>query len=230
MRFAVEPPVATAGTAGLGRLDPALSWLAGAQGAWPPAAPSSVQRVRPGAGLQAGVKEADRLADAGADLVVLTSDDDPVPGVAVAAALLDLEPVAAVGTAGQADWAALTVGVRDGLRRARAHLGDPVELLEAAGSPAVGFAAGLLAQCAVRRTPVLLDGSPVVCGAALVAERLAPGGSLWWLAGAAPPNPAAARALADLDLAPLLDLRLGGPLGAELALTVLLQAVEHVRG
>lgn len=243
----------------LGRLGPALAWLAGAQGAWPPHAPTAVRYVhldgagpahRPGpdpgaadagaadAGaadlgdpdLLAGIAQADALADAGVDLVVLTSGGDQVPGIVVAATLLYLEPVHAVGTVATADWAAMTVGVRGGLRAGAAHLGDPAGLLRTVASPELARATGLLAQCAVRRTPVLLDGSANACGAALVAERLAPGAAAWWLAGQAPPNPAAAKALASVGLTPLLDLQLALPVGADLALSVLLRAVEVVGG
>ena len=235
----------------LGRLGPALAWLAAAQGAWPPHAPTTVRHLRlggtgprggdpadghpadedPGEGdLQAGIAQADELADAGVDLVVLTATGDQVPGIVVAATLLYLEPVHAVGTVATADWVAVTTGVRDGLRAGMAHLGDPVGLLRTVASPDLTRATGLLAQCAVRRTPVLLDGSATVCGAALVAERLAPGGAAWWLAGQAPPNPAAAKALTALGLTPLLDLELALPLGADLALSVLLQAIEVVGG
>ena len=247
--FRVDAPTDVDGElAGLGRLGPALTWLAAAQGAWPPREPTAVARVllsddHAATGdvedpVEAGAAQADELADRGTDLVVLSSAAGAVPGVVVAAAMLALEPVEAVGTStgsasspgGAAGWASLTVGVRDGLRRARPHLGDPLGLVDAAGSEALARATGMLAQCAVRRTPVLLDGSAVVCGAALVAERLAPGGCAWWLPGQAPPSPAAARALVELGLTPLLDLSLDLPLGAELALSVLLQAVEHVRG
>ena len=245
----------------LGRLGPALAWLAAAQGAWPPHAPATVRHLRLGGtgprdgdptdgnptdgnptdgnptdgnpadgDLQAGFAQADDLADAGVDLVVLTATGDQVPGIVVAATLLYLEPVHAVGTVATADWVAVTTRVRDGMRAAMAHLGDPVGLLRAVASPDLTRATGLLAQCAVRRTPVLLDGSATVCAAALVAERLAPGGATWWLAGQAPPNPAAAQALTAVGLTPLLDLQLSLPLGADLALSVLLQAVEVVGG
>lgn len=216
----------------LGRLGPALAFLATAQGAWPPRTPTAVRRVvvhDADGGLEQGVALADEIADGGGDLVVLSADAEQTTGIVVVAALLDLEPVQAVGTVGSADWAGLIAGVRDGLRTARDHLADPHGLLDATASPALSVTTGLLAQCAVRRTPVLLDGSPLVCGAALVAERLAPGGAAWWLAGQAPPNPAAARALADLGLVPLLDLQLATPLGGDVALGVLLQAVEAVR-
>ena len=225
------PAVGTADRA-LGRIGAALERLASTQGSWPPRPPRSVRRLvlgdlasRETGSREAGVSLADEIADSGHDLVVLSCDADQVAGIVVVAALLDLEPVHAVGTVPGADWAALTVGVRTGLRATRSHIGDPVALLEAVGSPALATAAGLLAQCARRRTAVLFDGSPLVCGAALVAERLAPGASAWWIAGQVPPNPAAARALADLDLVGLLDLALALPLGADLALSVLLQAL-----
>ena len=54
--------------------------------------------------------------------------------------------------------------------------------------------AGFLAQAAVRRTPVLLDGV-VVTAAALVAERLAPGARQWWQAGHRSTEPAHTLAL-----------------------------------
>lgn len=211
----------------LGRLGPALAWLSAAQGVWPPAAPTHVQRVAVTGGSRAdGMRQADELADGGCDLVVLSTDADPVPGLVALSALLDLEPVAAVGTSAGADWAALTTGVRDGLRTARMHVGDPDGLLAATGGGALAHATGLLAQCAVRRTPVLLDGSAVAAAAAVIAERLAPGAPQWWLPGQVPPAPAARQGLADLGLTGLLDLGFAGPAGAELALSVLLQAVE----
>ena len=220
------PSVGTADRA-LGRIGAALERLASTQGSWPPRPPRSVRRLLLGdqGSRETGSSLADEIADSGDDLVVLSCDADQVAGIVVVAALLDLEPVHAVGTVPGADWAALTVGVRTGLRATRSHIGDPVALLEAVGSPALATATGVLAQCARRRTAVLLDGSPLVCGAALVAERLAPGASAWWIAGQVPPNPAAARALADLDLVGLLDLALALPLGADLALSVLLQAL-----
>ena len=229
------PPPEAVGSAdrALGRIGASLERLAATQGSWPPRTPSSVRRIvltdsgrREAGSREAGTALADEIVDRGGDLVVLSCDADQVAGIVVAAALLALEPVHAVGTVPGADWAALTVGVRTGLRATRTHVGDPVDLLAAADSPVLSTAAGLLAQCARRRTPVLLDGSPLVCGAALVAERLAPGASAWWIAGQVPPNPAAARALVDLDLVGLLDLQLALPLGGDLALSVLLQALQ----
>lgn len=236
-RFPVEAPLPVHGAdPSLGALGPALERLAAVQGGWPPRAPASVRRLvvvdghAPTGSVEVGREAADALADAGADLLVLGSAGDPVPGLVAAAALLALEPVRAVGTSAVPAWAARTVAVRDGLRACRPHLADPDALLDALGGGAVAELAGLLAQCAVRRTPVLLDGSALVAGAALVAERLAPGASGWWLAGQAPPAPAAAAALADLGLRPLLQLGLDRPEGAALAELVLMGALELLDG
>jgi len=213
----------------LGRLRPALAWLADVQGAWPPRRPSAPRSVvdEPGS-LREGIAAADAAADSGADLLVLASRSSVVPGIIAAAALLDLEPVRAVGTAAgaTADWAAQIVGVRSGLRACRPHLGDPHALLDAIASPVLSRLTGLLAQAAVRRTPVLLDGSALTAGAALLAERLAPGARAWWLAGHAPVAPAAALALSDLGLTPLLDLGLDVPAAGDVAREVLTRAVD----
>ena len=84
-----------------------------------------------------------------------------------------------------------------------------------------------LAQAAVRRTPVLLDG--VVIGAAgLVAERLAPGASQWWLAAHRSVEPAHALALEHLGLKPVVELqmRLGEGSGALTVLPLVTTAVR----
>lgn len=222
------PTVVAAPPRSLGRLGPALAWLAGAQGAWPPVVPRDVRRVvadDDGGSRDEGQAEADRLADGGADLLVVGASGDQVPGLVVLSALLDLEPVQAVGTAAAQDWARLTTGVRDGLRGARMHVGDPDGLLTSVDSPALARLTGLLAQSAVRRTPVVLDGAPLTAAAALLAERVAPGAPAWWLAGQVPPAPAARLGLADLGLVGLLDLGLDRPEGADLARSVLEQAV-----
>jgi nicotinate-nucleotide--dimethylbenzimidazole phosphoribosyltransferase len=217
-----------------GRLEPALRWLARCQGAWPPRPPRAARRIdvdgSAAGSLPGGAARADEAVDEGADLLVVSSSGDQAAGVVVLAVLLDLEPVRAVGTAGGPDWTRLTVAVRDGLRRARAHRADPAGLLEATGAGVVAELGGLLAQSAARRTPALLDGSSAVAAAALVAGRLAPGASTWWLAGQAPPGPAARAAHAELALEPLLDLGLGLPVGADLAAQVLEAGIGMLGG
>jgi len=202
-----------------------LAWLAGTQGGWPPCAPrrAAYLDVTDGQGLAHGRVEADALADSGVDLLTLEASGDPVPSLVVICALLDLEPVLAVGTSTDPGWPTRLVAVRDGLRAARQHVGDPEQL---AADPVIGRIAGLLTQCAVRRTGVVLGGSVVLAAAGLIAERMAPGARHWWLAGSAPSSTAARLALADLALDPLLELGLEVPGGGRLATDLLLRGVE----
>jgi nicotinate-nucleotide--dimethylbenzimidazole phosphoribosyltransferase len=229
-RIEVHAPEQVTTPRGLGRLGPALAWLGSVQGSWPPAIPSQVRSVVVDSGSrEAGQRQADELADGGCDLLLVGGRGNEVAGLVALSALLDLEPVQAVGTSAGQDWARLTTGVRDGLRAARMHVGDPDGLLRTIGSGGLAHCTGLLAQSAARRTPVLLDGSALVAAAALVAERLAPGAQAWWLPGQVPPTPAARQGLADLGLHGLLDLGFGGPEGAELARAVLEQSVALVQ-
>ena len=232
MRTYPEPPDALEAAAPqLGALGPPLVRLARAQGAWPPVAPARVVDAPAAADWQAGVAAADALVDGGADLVVAAgSSDGGDRALGLLAVLLDLEPVAAVGTAAAPGWAGRVAAVRDGLRAGRPHRADPTRLVAALGVEAVAGLAGVLGQCAVRRTPVLLSGAADVVAAALLAERVGPGTADWLLAGCSPPAGATARALSDLGLVPLLDLRLDRPEGAALALQVLLRGVGLAGG
>lgn len=220
-----RPPRVPPPPASLGRLGTALAWLASAQGTWPPHAPARPRAVdvTVGEGVAGGRREADALADEGVDLLVLESGAESTAALAVVCVLLDLEPLLAVGTAAGPDWAARLVAVRDGLRDARQHVGDPERL---ASDLVVGRLTGLLAQSAARRTPVILGSSPVLAAAALLAERLAPDARHWWLLGSQPTDTAARLALADLALEPLLELGLQVPGGARLAADLLVRGVE----
>ena len=211
--------------AGLGSLGESLAWLAGTQGSWPPQPPRRLTAldVVEGAGLAAGRAEADALADSGVDLLVVEASGDVTAGVVVLCALLDVEPVLGLGTSTAAGWSAQLVAVRDGLRAARAHVGDPEQL---AADPVVGRVAGLLAQSAVRRTAVVLGGSPVVAAGALVADRLEPDARHWWLQGTSATTTGARLAFADSGLAPLLDLGVTVPGGAQLAADLLLRGIS----
>ena len=102
-----------------------------------------------------------------------------------------------------------------------------VALLATAGGADLAAMAGFLAQAAVRRTPVVLDGV-VVGAAAVVAEEQAPGAREWWVAGHQSAEPAHAIALGHLNLKPLLEfeMRLGEGSGAVAALPLLISAVK----
>lgn len=184
------------------------------------------------AAVAAGRAVADDEVDGGADLLVvgdLGIGNTTVASVLIAA-LTGAEPVAVVGRGSGIDdatWMRKAVAIRDGLRRARPVSADPVALLRVAGSADIAAAAGFLAQAAVRRTPVVLDG--LVSGAAaLLAEELAPGAREWWVAGHRSAEPAHTMVLEQLDLVPLLDLdlRLGEGTGALAALPLLVMAAR----
>ncbi|MEV0760903.1 nicotinate-nucleotide--dimethylbenzimidazole phosphoribosyltransferase [Nocardia sp. NPDC050435] len=183
------------------------------------------------AALAAGKAIADEEIDAGADLLVAgdMGIGNTTPATVLIATLTDKEPVAAVGRGTGVDddgWARKVAAIRDGMRRARPVAKDPVDLLRVAGGADFAAITGFLAQAAVRRTPVILDGV-VVTAAALVAEDLAAGASAWWLAGHRSTEPAHDLALAHLRLTPLVDLRmrLGEASGALTALPLLRAAV-----
>ena len=223
----VDPPARLSPPPELGRLGVALAWLAGAQGAWPPQVPARRHAVEvTTGGLAAGIAAADALVDSGVDLV--TVEGPPADRAALVAfcVLLDVEPVVAVGTAAATGWTELVVAVRDGIPSARGLLGDPERL---ADDDVFGQATGLLAELAVRRTPVVLGHSPLLAAAALLADRIAPGARRWWLAAAPGQGTAARKAYAELELDPLLDLGLTVRGAAALATDLLVSGIDLAR-
>ncbi|OLF08694.1 nicotinate-nucleotide--dimethylbenzimidazole phosphoribosyltransferase [Actinophytocola xinjiangensis] len=184
------------------------------------------------AALAAGKAIADDEVDAGADLLVAgdMGIGNTTPAAVLVAALTGAEPVAVVGRGTGIDdvtWMRKTAAIRDALRRAKPVTADPVALLRTVAGADLTAMAGFLAQAAVRRTPVVLDG--VVSGAAaLVAEELAPGARAWWVAGHRSTEPSHHLVLEQLDLEPLLDLglRLGEGTGAAAAIPLLTMSVR----
>ena len=174
----------------------------------PPVAPRAVVRVEVGAGqgLDAAHEEADRLVDAGADLVVLDAPGADAGPLAALALLLDLEPVSVVAHEPAEGWRERVLSVRALCRVGRPLKDDLPALLEHLQDPALTRTTGLLSRLADRRTPVLCGGGTTVAAAALLAGRGAP--TTWWLAGSVPVLPAAARAWRALGIEPLLDLGL----------------------
>lgn len=184
------------------------------------------------AALSAGRAIADEEVDGGADLLIAgdMGIGNTTPASVLIAALTGEEPVAVVGRGTGIDdnaWMRKAAAVRDALRRARKVTGDPVGLLRTVGGADLAAMAGFLAQAAIRRTPVLLDGL-VVGAAALVAEDLAPGAREWWVAGHRSVEPAHTFVLGHLGLTPIVDLgmRLGEGSGAAVALPILTMAAR----
>jgi nicotinate-nucleotide--dimethylbenzimidazole phosphoribosyltransferase len=183
------------------------------------------------AAIEAGRRIADEEVDSGADLLIAgdMGIGNTTAATTLIAALTNSEPVAVVGRGtgiDDAGWARKTAAIRDALYRARGLTTDPVGLLRVCGGADFAAMAGFCAQAAVRRTPVLLDGM-VVTAAALVADRLAPGARRWWQAGHLSTEPAHEYALQQLELEPIIDMRmrLGEGTGAAVALPVVRAAV-----
>jgi nicotinate-nucleotide--dimethylbenzimidazole phosphoribosyltransferase len=185
------------------------------------------------AAVNAGRAVADEEVDGGADLLVAgdLGIGNTTPAAVIASAFIGIEPVAVVGRGSGIDdagWMRKVTVIRDALRRARRVMPDPLALLRTVGGADFAAMAGFLAQAAVRRTPVLLDGL-AIGAAALVAEEFTPGARQWWAAGHAADEPAHGLVLEHLGLAPLLNLgmRLGEGTGA-LAALPLVQAAARL--
>lgn len=177
--------------------------------------------------FRTGMAVADEEADAGTDLVLL--GDLGVGSTTVAAvlvaALCGVDASVVTGRGSGIDdyhWMYKCAAVRDALRRARPVLGEPLQLLATTAGPDFAAISGFLTQCAVRRTPVVLDGVvSAACG--LVVQRMAHRATDWWQAAQLTGEPAQAKALDRLLVEPLLDhrVRTGGGAGALTALPVL---------
>ncbi|GAA3033855.1 nicotinate-nucleotide--dimethylbenzimidazole phosphoribosyltransferase [Streptomyces glomeratus] len=175
--------------------------------------------------FRAGIAVADEEADAGTDLVVLgdVSVGGTTPAAVLVAALCGTDASVVTGRGGLAiddlAWMRKCAAVRDALRRARPVLGDQMQLLAAVGGADLAAMTGFLLQCAVRKTPVILDGV-VSAACALVGQRIAFRAPDWWLAGQNSGEPAQAKALDRMALEPLLDhgVTVGEGVGALLAL------------
>jgi len=185
--------------------------------------------------LQAGAACADAEVDSGADLLIPATVGvaGTTPATVLVAALTGVEPVAVVGRGSGIDdrtWMRKTRAVRDALRRTGAQRNDPLALLRIAGGADLTAVTGFLAQAAVRRTPVLLDGLNSTA-AGLLAERLAPGARAWWQPAQESPEPAHSRALRELELDPIRDLGISLQQGAAAAtaLPLLHTAVRTLR-
>ena len=182
--------------------------------------------------LALGVEIANQEVDAGTDLIV--PGDLGVGNTTVASAvfgtLTRTEPVVAVGRGSGINdetWKVKVAAVRDAMFRARSFANDVPRVLQAISAPDFVVLATLIAQAAVRRTPVLVDGAYATV-AAYVAEKLAPGTKNWLIAGQLSPEPAHAGCAQALGLTPVmaLDMSTGQGVGALLALPLINAAAE----
>ena len=170
---------------------------------------------------------ADEEIDGGADLLI--PGDMGIGNTTPAATLiglltnLDAAKVTGLGTGiDDATWMRKCAAVRDAMRRGRPVLADSIALLATVAGADFAAMTGFILQAAIRKTPVILDGT--ISGAcARVADRMDFRATQWWLAGHQSTEPAHRAALHHLDLEPVLDyeLRLGEGTGAVLALPIL---------
>jgi len=184
--------------------------------------------------IAVGIQIADRLIDAGADLL-LTGDmgiGNTTPSAALIAAFTEASADLVTGRGTGVDDETLarkTAVVKRATDRV-AGIEDPVELLAEVGGLEHAGLAGLILGAAARGVPVLLDG--VIAGsAALVAAALCPAALEHALAGHTSAEPGHGIALRALGLRPLLglDLRLGEGTGALLALPLVASAARALR-
>lgn len=174
-----------------------------------------------------GAEVADRCIDEGSDLLLL-GHADPSPDVGIAATLghlLSLAPHEALGQpSGLSDeaWMVRLMAVRDALHEARSCPREPRPILGRLGQVGLAALTGFLVTSATRGVPVVLDG-PATTTAAILAERLHPGASAWWVSGQLGSSAAQRAALAELEMEPLLRLGVDSDdgTGALLALPIL---------
>lgn len=182
--------------------------------------------------IEIGKRIADQEIDSGADILI--PGDIGIGNTTTAAALVGTftlaEPVVVVGRGTGIDdeaWKIKVSAIRDAMFRVRELRQDPLAIAQKIASPDLVALAAFIAQAAVRRTPVLLDGVTVTA-AALLANKFAPGARRWFIAGHRSPEPAHAIALDALALDPILDLgiNLGEAAGGAAALPLLKMAVD----
>lgn len=227
---AVFPPIAAARMLVTG-LSPAEAVVE--DGASEPVPVAAVPDGDAAGAAQRGADAVDALVDEGADLILLVTGTGPVDlraALALVSVLCRVEPAKLVDYAAAREdqrWMADLAGLRDARRDASRHRSSPGFAAEALGSAALLSAAGALLQAAVRRTPVLLDGT-IALAAALVAGGLSPGVEHWYATAPTGTAPETA-VLQQLRLVTSSPLAGGGPAGASAILQLrTLQMALHI--
>lgn len=183
------------------------------------------------AALDVGAAVAFDAVEAGAGMLI-TGDmgiGNTTAATAMVAALSAVDPGTIVGPGAGAD-AATIARKADVIRQSLARLEpspDALTVLSEVGGLEIAALVGYITVAAARRVPVLLDGL-IAGAAALVATRLTPPVRDYLIAGHRSAEPAAALVLAQLQLAPVLDmnLRLGEGSGAALAVPIVQAAAR----
>jgi nicotinate-nucleotide--dimethylbenzimidazole phosphoribosyltransferase len=184
------------------------------------------------AALEVGITVAQQMVDAG--YRILLAGDMGIANTTASAALIaaftgrDPGVVTGYGTGIDAATHARKIEViKAALSLHAPSPADPIGALAAVGGLEHAALAGYILGAAARRVPVILDGV-ITAAAALVAHALAPQARDAMVAGHRSVEPGATVALAQLDLAPLLELgmRLGEGTGAVLAYPIVAGSVR----
>lgn len=185
--------------------------------------------------LQRGTEIADRMIDAGADLLIpsVPRSRTPMAAALTGTLLLPLEPVEACGLARAGfdqEWMKLVAAVRDARWLAADVDGsDGYQVLAAVGSRELAVLSGLVWQAAVRRTPAMLSG-PTVVAAAAVVHSLEPDAGQWWRLAARSTELVESRLAESMEWNPVSELALPAGEGlAAMAVTGLLTQLNDLR-
>ncbi len=225
-----EGPLARLAAEAGARVEVVETAAAGAMEDGPVLAPESVD-----AALRQGWELTDRVADAGAEAIVVAAvgPGTDAAAAAVVAATSGAEPVSVLGRVVQPGnrvddtaWMARCAAVRDAMHRIRHSPRGPRDILGELGGGTISVATGIILGAASRRIPVLVDG-PVGVAAGLVSRDFTPQARHWCLLADHGGHPAVKQAADVLGLDPLMDLGLdlGEGVNALAALPLLRAAV-----
>ncbi len=177
--------------------------------------------------LNAGRQAVRRAIDHAADLFIggEMGIGNTSASTALACALLHMRPAELTGAGTGLDAPGIQHKIAVIERALALHdnaLLAPRDMLRHLGGFEIAALAGAYLACAEHGLPAIIDGV-ISSVAALAAERLMPGASVWWFFGHQSPEPAHTYILAALNAKPLLNLgmRLGEGSGAATAVPLL---------
>jgi nicotinate-nucleotide--dimethylbenzimidazole phosphoribosyltransferase len=184
------------------------------------------------AALEAGRQSVERALSEGAQLYIGgdMGIGNTTAAAALACALLPAEPEVMAGPGTGLDErgvARKAVVICRALERHAGTLNTAMDTLQRLGGFEIAALAGAYVRCAQLGLPALIDGF-ISSAAALIAGRMRPGVSAWWLFGHRSKEPGHDAILQALAARPLLDLgmRLGEGSGAAMAVPLLRLACE----
>ncbi len=179
-----------------------------------------------------GAEVAGRAIEKGASLVA-TGDmgiGNTSASSAIISSLGDIELEAVVGRGTGIDDEGLKrklAAIKLSLEHNRPDKNDPLDVLHKVGGLEIAGLAGVILECARRRTPVIIDGF-ISSAAALVASKMAPKAINYMIASHMSVEKGHSRALSEIGLSPMLNMnmRLGEGTGAVLTMTVVEAAAK----